>query len=98
MAKLLSHLPGDCSFRDTRRGSADFCGAFLTDMSGARPPDRPQPPAQRKNRGRASGLEWRSARTLVHAGTLLPKLKILSIHSKFLKFLLISKTFPSWVS
>ena len=36
MTKLLSHLAGDCKFRDTRRGSADFCGAFFPDMSGAR--------------------------------------------------------------
>ena len=36
MAKLLSHLAGDCKFRDTRRGSADFCGAFFPDMSRGR--------------------------------------------------------------
>ena len=46
MAKLFSHLAGDCSFRDTRRGSADFCGAFFSDMSGPRPLDRPPAPAR----------------------------------------------------
>ncbi len=37
---LLSHLAADCTFRDTRRGSAEFCGAYFPDLSGA-PPDRP---------------------------------------------------------
>lgn len=41
MTVLLSHLAADCTFRDTRRGSADFCGAFFPDLSGPQPPDRP---------------------------------------------------------
>lgn len=41
MAVLLSHLAADCTFRDTRRGSAEFCGAYFPDLSGAPPPERP---------------------------------------------------------
>ena len=44
MAVLLSHLAADCTFRDTRRGSAEFCGAFFPDLSGPQPPDRPGGP------------------------------------------------------
>ena len=44
MAKLLSHLAGDCKFRDTRQGSADFCGAFFPYMIGPQSPDRPSGP------------------------------------------------------
>ena len=44
MSTLLTQLAGDCRFRDTRRGSADFCGAFFPDLYGPRPPDRPSGP------------------------------------------------------
>ena len=44
MAVLLSHLAADCTFRDTRRGSAKFCGAFFPDLSGPQPTDRPGGP------------------------------------------------------
>ena len=51
MAVLLSHLAGDCSFRDTRRGSAEFCGAFFPDLSGPQPPDRPGGPMRPRTVG-----------------------------------------------
>ncbi len=41
MSTLLTQLSGDCTFRDTRRGSADFCGAFFPDLSGPQPPEQP---------------------------------------------------------
>ena len=44
MTVLLSHLAADCTFRDTRRGSAEFCGAFFPDLSGPQPTDRPGGP------------------------------------------------------
>ena len=44
MTVLLSHLAADCTFRDTRRGSAKFCGAFFPDLSVPQPPERPGRP------------------------------------------------------
>ena len=44
MSTLLTQLAGDCRFRDTRRGSADFCGAFFPDLNDPQPPDRPSGP------------------------------------------------------
>ena len=51
MAVLLRHLAADCSFRDTRRGSAEFCGAFFPDLSGSQPPDRPGGPMRPRSVG-----------------------------------------------
>lgn len=42
MAVLLSHLAADCTFRNVRRGSTEFCGASFPDLSGPRPPDKPK--------------------------------------------------------
>ena len=39
MTALLSQLAADCSFREVRRGSAEFCGAFFPDLSGPQPTD-----------------------------------------------------------
>ena len=46
MSTLLTQLAGDCRFRDPRRGSADFCGAFFPDLYGPQPPDRPSGPME----------------------------------------------------
>ncbi len=54
MAVLLSHLAADCTFRDTRRGSAEFCGAFFPDLSDPQSPGRPMGTRPRIVGGRAA--------------------------------------------
>ncbi len=54
LAVLLSHLAADCTFRDTRRGAAEFCGAFFPDLSSPQPPGRPTGTRPRLVGGRAA--------------------------------------------